>query len=94
MAFVKLDACLELSDTLRSIVDKQDFAIKAQQKVIANKDEQLTLSADMLKGQDLIIYDYKKVYKKNERQIKFLKLQRNCLAIAVAVAAIKIFFVK
>jgi ABC-type maltose transport system permease subunit len=75
-------------DTLKSITKKQSFAIEAQKKVIANKDEQLAISADMIKGQDLIILDYKKIYKRDQRQIKFLKIQRNVLAIAVIVAVV------
>jgi len=91
VSFVQLDACNEMRDTLKSIVSKQDFAIKAQQKLITNRDEQLAISVDMIKGQDVIILDYKKVYTKNKRQIRWLKIQRNTLAVVVLVAALKIF---
>lgn len=91
VTYVNLDACNEMRDTLKSIVGKQGFAIKAQQKLLTNKDEQLALSADMLKGQDIIILDYKKVYKRDQRQIKWLNIQRSTLAVAVIAFAAKVF---
>lgn len=91
VTYATLDACQEMTDTLKSIVSKQSFAITAQKKVIANRDEQLAISADMIKGQDIIILDYKKVYKRDQRQIKFLKLERNTLAVAVIAFAAKVF---
>jgi hypothetical protein len=91
VAFVQLDGCLEMQDTLKYIVAKQDFAIKAQKKLITNRDEQLVISADMLKGQDNIILDYKNVYKRDQLQIKWLKVQRNTLAVAVIAFAAKVF---
>ncbi len=91
MTYIELDGCAELRDTLKSIVHKQDFAIKAQKAIIDNSQSELAISKDIIKKQDVVIYDFKKLDAKEQKQIWFLKTERNILAITLAVAAVKIF---
>ena len=93
-SYVQLDGCRELTDTLKSIVKKQDFAIKAQKNLLTNYETQLAASSDIIKKQDVVIYDFKKLDASNQRKVYLLKIQRNSLAVICAIAALKIFIFK
>lgn len=91
ISYVKLDECKELIDTLKSIVHKQQFAINVQQSAINNYTRQLQISNDIIKNQDTLLGGYRKLDKKNQTQIKLLKIERNTLAIGALILLAKVF---
>jgi hypothetical protein len=91
VSFVRLDGCNMMVDTLNKLVLQQDVAIKHYQELSNEQDNKMLLQQRILAEQDKQIGLYDKEAKKNKRKIKWLKFQRNALAVVAAVLAVKIF---
>lgn len=94
VAYVDLGFYKALSDSFRVILNQQEFIIKEQQKLTNTYDTQLRTKQSIIDNSRAEIVNYTLLNKKSQTQIKWLKVQRNCLAIGVAILALKIIFLK
>lgn len=62
----------EMSDTLRSVVVKQQRGIIAQENVLHNYEQQISIGGQISKKQDDMIKDYKYMDEYNNRRIRNL----------------------
>lgn len=94
LLFVDGDFYKEMSDTLRILAVKQQRAINAEQNLVTNYENQLQLKNQIISSFDTVTIGYKYLIKKNDRQIKWLKVQRTTLVVVVAATLAKIFIFK
>ncbi len=93
LSFIDLRFYRSLSDSFRVINKQQDFLVKEQDKLINACGDQLKIKQGIIDTKGLQIMDLKLLDKTNTRKIKWLSVQRNVLAVAVLVAAVKIFLI-
>lgn len=94
IAFVNLEFNKSLADTFRIMNKRLDFLVNKQVQLISNYENQLLLKSKAIDSMGEVNSMYKDLDIKNTRKIKFLRLQRNVLAVGVAVAILKIFVFK
>lgn len=91
LAFVQLDFQKSLADSFRVIIKEQTNTIKLQDINISSYKSDMKIKQNIIDNDLGIIKNYKLLDQSSQRKTKFLRLQRNVLAIAVAVAIVKIF---
>lgn len=91
LTYVDLDYYHSLSDTLNSNLDKLKFITNEQDQLINLQKSDMIIKQSIIDNQMLQIVKYISLDKKSHRQIQWLKVQRNVLAIGVGVAILKIF---
>lgn len=84
--FVDRDECNELKDSLNSQIKTYDALVKEQKNIISAQDERIVIQKNIINEKDNIIQSDEKLMKKQNRQIKWLKIQRTVFG-AVAVLA-------
>jgi hypothetical protein len=89
--FVQLDYCTTLSDTLKAEVNQLNDLIGSQKLLMSNYQNQLSLNQGIIVDDNAQIYDFKKLDIASQKRIKWLVIQRNVLAVGLAVAVLKIF---
>lgn len=94
LTFVRLDFQEALTDSFRVISKEQQATITLQDANISSYKSDMKIKQNIIENDHVIIDVYKTLDSKNQRQIRFLKLERNILAIAVGVAILKIFVFK
>ncbi len=90
LSFVELDFYKEQADTLKSLGKRKSFILNEQSQLISTNTTQLKLKQEIINNDKVMIGAFKEIDIKNRRQIKWLQIQRNVLAITLAVAIVKI----
>lgn len=83
-AFVNNDKCNEEKDSLNSQINNYETLVEGQDRVIASQGKEIEIQKNISAEKDTIIASDEKLLKKQNRQVKWLKLQRNVLAGVVA----------
>lgn len=81
VTYLELDQCIEVSDTLKSIIIKQNKVIGSQTKEVENLEKQIKFYNEIDKANGQIILDLKSLDKKSQSKIKWLKIQRNVVSV-------------
>lgn len=81
VTYLELDQCMEVSDTLKSIIVKQNKVIGSQTKEVENLEKQIKFYNEIDKANGQIILDLKSLDKKSQSKIKWLKIQRNVVSV-------------
>jgi ABC-type maltose transport system permease subunit len=92
--FARLDYFKEMCDSLKKLSYTLSLEVSHQKDLIYNYDQQISLQQKEIGNQYKEIQDYKDLDKSNQNKVKWLKLQRNVLAVAVIVAVMKIYVFK
>lgn len=90
--FVDKYECKELNDSLNSQIATQDKRAESNKKMVNSFEKQLSLQTSIISEKDKIIGNYREVFDKQQSKIRFLKLQRNVLAIVALVLSGIIIF--
>lgn len=91
LSFVKLDFQRTLTDSFRVIIHNQNNTIKLQDINASSYKSDMKIKQNIIDNSLVTIGVFKDLDKKNQRQIKFLKLQRTILFGLVVAGAIKAF---
>jgi hypothetical protein len=86
-----LDECKEMQDTLHKYIWQLDQTINHYELLAQSNRKTIDLQSTEIAELNNQGVMYQKQAKKDQRKIKFLKVQRNGLALAVGVALVKIF---
>lgn len=78
--FIDRDECNELKDSLSSQVKTYSALVSEQDKLIASQGKEIEIKENIIAEKNVIIESDSKLLKKQNRQVKWLKLQRNILA--------------
>ena len=73
--------CSDLLSNEQKTTKEQDDLIKKQEAIIASKDKQISIQDSIIVEGKSIVSNDDKIIKKEETQIKFLKIERNVLGI-------------
>lgn len=88
--FVDRDECNELKDSLNSQIKTYDALVKEQKNIITAQDERIEIQKKIVEEKDVIIASDEKLLKKQNRQVKWLKVQRMVLSVAVLTLGITV----
>lgn len=83
---INLLECRELKDSLDSQFKVCEDLVKDQKEIISSQEKEIKIQKDITGEKDKLIVIEEEKNKKLERKAKWLKLQRNILAVAVVVA--------
>lgn len=84
--FVDRDECNELKDSLNSQIKTYGALVKEQNNIISAQDERIEIQKNISAEKDNIIASDEKLLKKQNRQVKWLKVQRTAFG-AIAILA-------
>lgn len=84
--FIDRDECYELRDSLGSQIKNYGILVGQQKEVIASLDKEIEVTNKIVAEKNLILLSDEKLLKKQNRQVKWLRLQRNVLTGVVVVA--------
>lgn len=82
--YVSHDKQVEINDTLRSMEHRMEQAIADRNNLILSYKNQLNLKDMSMSELDAIVANDKVIQKKNDRHIKWLKIQRTTFGILAA----------
>ncbi len=91
LSFIKLDFETQLADSFRVILNKQNELIQFKDSKIITYDNLIKINQKVINNDESRIVIYKELDLINQRKIKWLRVQRNVLAIAVIATLSKIF---
>lgn len=94
MTFVRLDFFREMNDTLNSIISSYKTALSTQSDLNSSLQKQIDLKQTIIIQEEAVISNYKITEKKLERQMKWLKVQRNTFFVTTVILAAKVFLFK
>lgn len=94
VAYVDFVFYKALSDSFRVMLKQQDFIIRESNKLTATYDNQLQIKQAVIDNSRAEISNYKILDMKSTKQKRWLKIQRNGLAVAVGILALKVIFLK
>lgn len=92
--FIDRDELRELNDSLNSELSNYRDLAEGQKQIIITQDQQKEIKDKIILEKDVIIQSDEKLAKKQNRQIGWLKLQRNVLAISALVLSVTLVILK
>lgn len=86
-AFIMNDKCKEEKDSLNSQINNYETLVEGQDRVIASQEKEIEIQKNISAEKDTIIASDEKLLKKQNRQVKWLKLQRNIFGAGAVLAS-------
>lgn len=91
-SFVEGDKCKEEKDSLNSQIKNYETLVEGQDTVIASQGKEIDIQKNISAEKDAIIASDEKLLNKQNRQVKWLKLQRTAFsAIAILASGILVY---